>query len=256
MSLLVFTPDADDETGKFFRQVLDHLQENWEGTLVLAGCTRVPLDAPPASSRDWVCLPAGMLEPVCRMYEVEACLSVGAEPSGVDLPPANRRLLEPGRSGEWKAELDDWLAGRLGVEILAGPGCAVEEILKRVSRRSETGRVSRVVVRWHGIADETLRDLLERLPEKSGAAIRVELISAHLFDVPRGGLTHSPLDFLTSPDAWKQAGLFMRLVARAPARVEFRVISDSRRGWIKTSVSAANQAARLLRSWLRPGGGS
>lgn len=254
MSLLVFTPDPDDETGQFFRQVLDHLQEHWEGTFVLAACTRVPEDAPPASSRDWVSLPAGMLETVCRMYEVEACLFVGEELSEVDVPPENRRLLEPG--GNWKAELDGWLAGRLGVEILAGPGCATEEILERVVRRSETGRVNRVVIRWRGMADESLGNLLQRLPDKTGAAIRVELISARLFDVPRGGLTHSPVDFLASPQAWKQAGQFMRLVAKAPARVEFRVISDSRRGWIQTSVSLANQASRLLRSWLRPGGGS
>jgi hypothetical protein len=253
MSLLVFTPDADNPAGQFFRRVLDHLQESWEGTFVLAGCTRVPEDAPPASSRDWLCLPAGMLESISRMYEVEACLFVGEELS-VDVPPGNRRLLEPG--GDWKAELDVWLAERLGVEILAGPGCVPEEILERVSRRSESGSVKRVVIRWQGTADETLRELLQRLPEKTGAAVRVELISAHLFDVPRGGLTHSPVDFIASPDAWKQAGQFMQLVARAPARVEFRVISDSRRGWIQTSVSLANQAARFLRSWLRSGGGS
>lgn len=256
MSLLVFTPDADNQNGQFFRRVLDHLQDNWEGTFVLAACTRVPRDAPPAPSRDWICLPAGMLEPILRIYEVEACLFVGEELSVVDVTPDNRRLLEPGGEGNWQAELDDWLTGRLGVEILAGPGCAVREILERVARRAESGRVKRVVIRWRGMADETLRELVRRLPETTGAAVRVELISAHLFDVPRGGLTHSPLDFMVSPEAWKQAGRFMQLVARAPARVEFKVISDSRREWIQTSVSLANQAARILRSWLRPGGGS
>jgi len=274
MSVFVYTPNPDGKSnsGRLFQQVIEHLQSNWPGTLLLSACTSIPKDVGPSQSLDWVRLDqdksgsdlAGFL---AEMFRVRAFVFVGPESidfldsivadslrprillSGEDVSPGSHEAehtLSTNQLSNWRKDLDDLLVESVPVELFCGPGNPAAEVVDMLRRHPHGDQAHQVVVNWAGAADARLGQVLDALSETSQAKFLADLFLSEMFDVPRNWLTPSVADVFLHPRAWQQLGSFMLLLLTAPRRVEFCVSSDSPRAWVRAGVQAVNSSLTLF----------
>lgn len=282
VTVLLLAPEPGNIPAQALVLLRDHFQRRWPGTFFLGLMPGLPRGLEADEQFDWMTWPllpgddpddnSALLEKIMRRFEAQAVIGLGCSSSsllskmggGLSLcfdpsePKPKTKMVSflnfyQGHEAEALDSIDDWLVHRVAVDLIVSSGCSCESVLDRLKNHAGSNRARLLRVRWLGRVDLQTVELMESLCSRDlvkGTKIELELLSSELFQLQRSGSTHSPMDFLASPDAWYQIAVFASVLLKIHPRVKIRVRTVSSKDWIRKSVDLANTATGAIRNAL------